>query len=774
MGQTVFAPRGVGIELARGNPHTPCAEDTAHGVCRLQFIRLDLLAALAAEVDRWPTIDCLWLSRSGDPLAHPHYRQCLEVLYRCQAARRASVTLHTDGLLLRDEVAEAILDVPLVNTLVFWLDGCEEPGDFERRLGLRFDRYLRQLGDFAAAARQRRPELKLAARAARPASGRADEASLPAGSAPRGLLHAEFQALGIEVPIGNGHGLSSGDAWAGWPAALPPVRGGCPQVEECTLYFTVHGFAQPCRAVYDESHSVGRFPEENLGQLLNGRPMGKLRHRLRLDDRAELPFCRVCPISLSVLGEQELRDFWKTVDDRGELADLAERRWLFDEVAPTPHRVRRLDLGCGGSKQPGFVGADRFALANVDLVLDLDRPLPLADDTFDLVFASHSLEHVADLPLVMSEIYRVAKDGAQVCIIAPYYNQGLNLANPYHKQVFNEHTPRFWTNSPVACVDPADYDHPHTAGWGLADSDCLGRIVDLRCLRMEFFYFPEYRGLPPREQRAARKKYADVCDQIMYHLLVVKHEMSGDELRRVAAETEFFQPPYLRAQRAAREQQEATGQICRDGPEAASHISDLPPPPQAGEDEMLPTRARRLAEEVDAFRQRRIIRGLRRLRDRSDWQSCLSPAFQQLKDDSRMFLPRLAGYYLQDSVNLEHVAGLEYLLDLPRGGLAGLLLAAVCDVRPEQGTLGVRLLAPSGAVLARAVTPAAGLNSGRPARFEFAPIAAGHGGACRLQVFAADLHVPVRILEWRKYPWWGLRKTDTRPFCGLLRPGTGN
>ncbi len=96
--------------------------------------------------------------------------------------------------------------------------------------------------------------------------------------------------------------------------------------------------------------------------------------------------------------------FWKAVDDRGELTDLAERRRLFGEVVPTPHRARRLDLGCGGSKQPGFVGADRFPLANVDLVLDLDRPLPLADDTFDLVFASHSLEHVADLPLVMSEI----------------------------------------------------------------------------------------------------------------------------------------------------------------------------------------------------------------------------------------------------------------------------------------------------------------------------------------------------------------------------------
>jgi len=37
----------------------------------------------------------------------------------------------------------------------------------------------------------------------------------------------------------------------------------------------------------------------------------------------------------------------------------------------------------------------------------------------------------------------------------------------------------------------------------------------------------EYRDLSSEEQRAARKKYLDVCDQIMFHLLVIKEPMSG-------------------------------------------------------------------------------------------------------------------------------------------------------------------------------------------------------------------------------------------------------
>jgi len=74
---------------------------------------------------------------------------------------------------------------------------------------------------------------------------------------------------------------------------------------------------------------------------------------------------------------------------------------------------------------------------------------------------------------------------------------------------------------------------------------------------MEFFYFPEYRNLSAEQQRAMRKERLDVCDQIMYHLIVWKgdkHSPDRTFADHVAA-FELFEPNYVK-QRKAREREE--------------------------------------------------------------------------------------------------------------------------------------------------------------------------------------------------------------------------
>jgi SAM-dependent methyltransferase len=233
----------------------------------------------------------------------------------------------------------------------------------------------------------------------------------------------------------------------------------------------------------------------------------------------------------------------------------------------------QIDLGCGSRKQPGFVGIDRFAMPGVDIVADLDSVLPVADSSANLIYASHSLEHVGDLMATMREIFRIGAHGAQVCIVAPYNEQKLNLANPYHLNVFNEHTPRFWTDHPEAPIDLAEYFHPHAERWGLARSDNSNPGLDLRLVRMEFFYFPEYRNLSAEQQRAMRKERLDACDQIMYHLIVWKgndHSPERSFADHVSA-FELFEPNYVK-QRKARERVELF-QAERD--QARSQIVEL-------------------------------------------------------------------------------------------------------------------------------------------------------------------------------------------------------
>jgi SAM-dependent methyltransferase len=192
--------------------------------------------------------------------------------------------------------------------------------------------------------------------------------------------------------------------------------------------------------------------------------------------------------------------------------------------------LRGLDLGAGLSPEPGFVALDRYPLPGIHVVADLERALPFRSDAFDLVLAHHSLEHVRDLLPVLREIWRVARPGARVCIAAPYHSLRLNLANPHHHQAFNEHSPRFWTDAATSGVDPAEYVQPPLgARWGLARSDNSDPGFDLRCTAIRFHYLRPWRWLPARLRRVARRHLLDVCEQIVYDLVVWKPPMREDD-----------------------------------------------------------------------------------------------------------------------------------------------------------------------------------------------------------------------------------------------------
>jgi hypothetical protein len=90
--------------------------------------------------------------------------------------------------------------------------------------------------------------------------------------------------------------------------------------------------------------------------------------------------------------------------------------------------------------------------------------------------------------------------------------------------------------------------------------------------------------------------------------------------------------------------------------------------------EQVRNKGKLMTHELDLFRRRRVIRWVDRFYSDPDLQNDISPAFQQLKDDSLMFAKKMKGYRLQPSVNLRGVPYLEYSLDLNRPNLSGILL----------------------------------------------------------------------------------------------------
>jgi hypothetical protein len=390
-----------------------------------------------------------------------------------------------------------------------------------------------------------------------------------------------------------------------------------------------------------------------------------------------------------------------------------------------------------------------------------------------------------------------------VCVLAPYGHQALNYANPYHQQAFNEHTPRFWTAAPVAGIDPAEYAHPQAGAWGLSESDLSAPGIDFRCLRMEFFYFQAYRGLPVAEQRAARKKYLDVCDQFMFHLLVVKPPLSEDDMQSIVENMEYYEPQHITARRAsdraelleqslaelraklqaaeaelaqARASSAALeGRLADEQAAAATRQAEAAQQAAARDRELaearaalasLEPRARWLAAELEQTSERKVVRWLRRFA-RAEEQPQVLPAFQQLADDSRIFSD-VRGYRLEPSRSLHAVDFVRYPLRGAPRPLKGLLLAPVLYLPAAEGRLGVELVSPDKNIVAQATLPMDRVSTDGPVRFDFAPVEMKPGERYWLRVFARDTTVPVRVLEWRRYGAGGLGLLQTRAFCGLM------
>lgn len=107
----------------------------------------------------------------------------------------------------------------------------------------------------------------------------------------------------------------------------------------------------------------------------------------------------------------------------------------------------RIDIGCGSSKEAGYLGIDRIAGPDVDIVCDISQGIPLPDNIAEFVMASRVLPYMEDLYAVMSEIHRISIHKAIVCILAPYAHSFAHMSNPAFKQKFDEYTPRYFTGS---------------------------------------------------------------------------------------------------------------------------------------------------------------------------------------------------------------------------------------------------------------------------------------------------------------------------------------
>ena len=132
-------------------------------------------------------------------------------------------------------------------------------------------------------------------------------------------------------------------------------------------------------------------------------------------------------------------------------------------------RPRLLDLGCGRTKRPGAIGVDRNPSVGADVLADLDRtPYPFGDDSFDEILLDNVLEHLADVPATMRELFRIARPGALVIVKVPYFRSKWAAIDPTHRHLFT-----------VESMSYFDRRHPFHDQYRYAE-------VDLRVERVSF------------------------------------------------------------------------------------------------------------------------------------------------------------------------------------------------------------------------------------------------------------------------------------------------
>lgn len=113
----------------------------------------------------------------------------------------------------------------------------------------------------------------------------------------------------------------------------------------------------------------------------------------------------------------------------------------------------RLDIGCGASKNPGFVGIDMLPLKGVDIVHDLEEfPWPLPDESVLTATASHVLEHINPHKGVfirfMDEVWRVLKPNGQFAFVVPHASSHGYAQDPTHVNMINETTMHYFDPDP--------------------------------------------------------------------------------------------------------------------------------------------------------------------------------------------------------------------------------------------------------------------------------------------------------------------------------------
>lgn len=112
---------------------------------------------------------------------------------------------------------------------------------------------------------------------------------------------------------------------------------------------------------------------------------------------------------------------------QGAVAETTEGKQIALRLVPDGHGRRALDVGCRDGKQSRWLAQRGYEVTSIDIepnlpgaqVVDANRALPFEDHSFDLIWCSEVIEHLADPAFSLAELVRITRPGGDLVLTTP-------------------------------------------------------------------------------------------------------------------------------------------------------------------------------------------------------------------------------------------------------------------------------------------------------------------------------------------------------------------
>jgi SAM-dependent methyltransferase len=111
-------------------------------------------------------------------------------------------------------------------------------------------------------------------------------------------------------------------------------------------------------------------------------------------------------------------------------------------------KLVNLNLGCGDQRLLGYTGLDILVRNGVDVVCDLNNPLPFANSTIDHICTKSLLEHIDNLEGLLAELLRVLKPDGTLYIYVPHWSNPFYYSDYTHRRFSGLVTFDYFANPP--------------------------------------------------------------------------------------------------------------------------------------------------------------------------------------------------------------------------------------------------------------------------------------------------------------------------------------